>query len=107
RVEILRGPQGSTIYGSDASGGVLQIFTKKGQAGLAAPRLNVTMSAGEIQSAWVGKTTVQQDHALELVGCGPDMSYRLGASYFGQGAWLPDLQTHNNSLTGGLRTRQG
>ncbi len=33
RVEIVRGPR-SSLYGADAIGGVIQIFTRKGQAGL-------------------------------------------------------------------------
>jgi TonB-dependent starch-binding outer membrane protein SusC len=30
RVEVIKGPAASTLYGSDAAGGVIQIFTKKG-----------------------------------------------------------------------------
>lgn len=33
RVEILKGAAAATLYGSEASNGVIQIFTKKGQAG--------------------------------------------------------------------------
>ena len=36
RVEVVKGPAASTLYGTEASGGVVQIFTKRGQRG--APR---------------------------------------------------------------------
>jgi TonB-dependent SusC/RagA subfamily outer membrane receptor len=35
RVEIIKGAAATTLYGTDASAGVVQIFTKKGQAGKA------------------------------------------------------------------------
>ncbi|MGH8245787.1 MAG: TonB-dependent receptor domain-containing protein, partial [Gammaproteobacteria bacterium] len=38
RIEILKGAAAATLYGTEASNGVIQIFTKKGQSG--APRWN-------------------------------------------------------------------
>jgi len=32
RVEVLKGPAAATLYGSEASGGVIQIFTKRGRS---------------------------------------------------------------------------
>jgi TonB-dependent SusC/RagA subfamily outer membrane receptor len=36
RVEVIKGAAASTLYGTEASGGVIQIFTKRGAAGAAA-----------------------------------------------------------------------
>lgn len=36
RIEIVKGPAATTLYGTEASGGVIQIFTKKGYSGPAA-----------------------------------------------------------------------
>ncbi len=42
RIEVVRGPA-SSVYGSDALGGVIQIFTRKGEAGL---RLDAGLGGG-------------------------------------------------------------
>lgn len=46
RIEVVRGPQ-STLYGSDALGGVIHVFTKKG---MGKPRLNVSFEGGSYQT---------------------------------------------------------
>jgi TonB-dependent starch-binding outer membrane protein SusC len=44
RIEILKGAAAATLYGTQASNGVIQIFTKRGQAG--APRWNLRIEQG-------------------------------------------------------------
>jgi TonB-linked SusC/RagA family outer membrane protein len=46
RVEILKGAAAATLYGTEASNGVIQIFTKKGQSG--APRWNFSLEQAAI-----------------------------------------------------------
>jgi TonB-linked SusC/RagA family outer membrane protein len=47
RVEILKGAAAATLYGTEASNGVIQIFTKKGTSG--APRWNVQVDQAAIK----------------------------------------------------------
>jgi TonB-linked SusC/RagA family outer membrane protein len=44
RVEIVKGAAATTLYGTEASGGVIQIFTKRGQSG--APRWSAEVVGG-------------------------------------------------------------
>src|SRR5690606_39054936 len=43
-IEVIKGPAAATLYGTEASAGVIQILTKKGQAG--APQFSLTVTQG-------------------------------------------------------------
>jgi TonB-dependent starch-binding outer membrane protein SusC len=47
RVEIVKGPAATTLYGTEASGGVIQIFTKRGREG---PAVWTLEAAGGVNS---------------------------------------------------------
>jgi len=49
RIEILRGPA-SFLYGSETIGGVVQVFTRRGQKN-SPPRINMELSAGSWQTS--------------------------------------------------------
>jgi len=42
RIEVVKGPAATTLYGTEASGGVIQIFTKRGREGPAEWSMEVT-----------------------------------------------------------------
>lgn len=45
-IEVVKGPAAATLYGADASAGVIQIITKKGKAGAASFRQTVRLEQG-------------------------------------------------------------
>lgn len=106
RIEITRGPQASTIYGSGATSGVMQIFTKKGSTESAGPRLEAKVSLGAVQSHYA-KTTLSQDHSASLRGGSDAFSYNLGGSYSYRGEFVDEHFSRNPSLFGAARTIQG
>jgi vitamin B12 transporter len=67
RIEIIRGPL-STIYGSDAMGGIIHVITRRGEGG---PHLEANLEGGSYGS-WRG--------AAGLSGEGGDWQYSLAAS---------------------------
>ena len=52
RIEVLKGP-GSSLYGSDAAGGVVQIFTRQGGKGFN-PRAKVTVGSNSYSQSTAG-----------------------------------------------------
>jgi len=69
RIEIVKGPQ-STIYGSEAMAGVINIITKKGQD---KPRTDLSFEAGSYGT---------YNPALTVSGAIKAVDYRLSTSYF-------------------------
>lgn len=96
RLEVVRGGQ-SSLYGSDAIGSVVQVFTKRAAPG-DAPRVIGSFEAGSFD-------TMRGDATL-LGGARRRVDYTLGAAYRGtEGAFqdiLPDHDTfHETSVNGG------
>ena len=69
RIEVLRGPAAS-LYGSDAVGGVVQIFTRRGEAGVLAPYASMTLGSYGRRELSAG-----------LSGGDPALSYALGVGH--------------------------
>ncbi len=101
-VEVIRGPQASTVYGSEALNGVMQIFTKR--ATLDQPlRADLKVSAGPIQTKWVDQwAAARQDYAGSVSGGTPDYSFTLGGTHLNTGEWLTHYSNTANSIYGSV-----
>src|SRR5439155_7010200 len=90
RVEIVKGAAATTLYGTEASGGVIQIFTKKGTAGR--PQWNLDIGGGQNFMGHVGSSS--DPTGLFLNQCaGPNMHDAFNNIFFdptcpGSGSWL-------------------
>ncbi len=107
RVEIIRGPQAATIYGPEAIGGVMQVFTKKGDPALGRPEFEAQASAGLLESEFKDGGTLRQEYEAGLRGGGASFGYNLGASYGRTGEWLPEFRLRTPSVYGGARFTHG
>ncbi|HYW32721.1 MAG TPA: TonB-dependent receptor, partial [Gemmatimonas sp.] len=89
RIEIVKGPAATTLYGTEASGGVIQIFTKRGREGPAAWSLE---ASGGVNS--LGRYGPQSDPTgLFLKSCrGPGLVDALGVAF--EDATCPSSGSH-------------
>ena len=104
RIEILRGPA-SSLYGADAIGGVIQIFTKRGDG---EPRFNASTGFGTYNT---------NDTSIGVSGSNELVSYSLQAGHYAtdgvsaihnkrNSSYNPDRDGYrNNSLSGSLALR--
>ena len=78
KIEILRGPMASTLYGSGASGGVIQIFTKRGSR--KGTRIRFKSYATATSTPYLDKTPVGQNYSLNLSSGAPGKDFTIGVS---------------------------
>lgn len=99
RIEILTGPQASTIYGANAINGVMQIFTKRGYT--AKPNFTVAVTSGVVQNS--SSSHLAPEHITEagISGTEGRWSYNVGGSWNYMGSWTPSKQTQRLSMNGG------
>ncbi|MET0936970.1 MAG: TonB-dependent receptor [Luteibacter sp.] len=115
-IEIVRGPR-SSLYGSDAIGGVIQIFTRHGEAGEApTPSVSVTGGSRGYTAGQVGLSGGTQ-HAWYNASLGGQYTSGINACRVGAGTAFagcftdePDhdaYRTYNGALSGGYRWDDG
>jgi outer membrane receptor protein involved in Fe transport len=105
RIEILTGPQASTIYGSNAINGVMQIFTKRGAT--SRPQLIVGLTSGFAQNNFSNAVAPSHLADARLSGLEGRWSYSVGSSWEYIGAWTPAKQTQRVDVNGGGRVDLG
>jgi outer membrane receptor protein involved in Fe transport len=110
RIEVIRGPQAASIYGSDAIDGVVQIFTKRGN-GDTRPHVDVETQLGDVQTPYAGfRHVLRQQYSAAVRGGTPDLGYNIGGSYTHTGDYLPNGEPstqENRSVYGGVRYSHG
>ncbi|MEO7162291.1 MAG: TonB-dependent receptor, partial [Bdellovibrionia bacterium] len=88
KIEVIRGSQ-SVLYGSDATGGVIQIFTKKG--------------AGALQSSFEGEYGTYKSYRLQgnVRGSIEKLKYFLGVGHFTTEGFPASDQALGNTINNG------
>jgi len=106
RIELTRGPQASTIYGSGALDGVLQIFTKKGSA--TRPIFDGRVAGGAIQTQWLSKDAAPSYLGNASISGGDgSFSYNVGAGRNYKGEWVSEYRNAETNVYGSVAGGRG
>jgi TonB-linked SusC/RagA family outer membrane protein len=76
RVEIVKGPAAATLYGADASAGVIQVITKRGRAGAGRFSQSLAVEYHEIDPNWTPPSNFAKCRAVDVAPDSPSLLCR-------------------------------
>ena len=97
RIEVIRGPQGAALYGSDAISGVINIVTRTDGVSDGSPRLTVSATGGAIASDYAARPALTQRYGLTVRAGSGTRAATLGIAADGSGAYTPGASGRNIS----------
>ena len=103
RIEVIRGPQGSALYGTDAISGVINIVTRHEGTGILGDHASIRTTAGLVQSDFARRNTLAQSHSLSLVTGTDTRSADLHLSASTVGDFIPGGYSRDFMATGSTR----
>ncbi len=103
RIEVIRGPQGAALYGSDAISGVINVLTRHDGGTSAAPLLQIRSMAGATSSAYASGLVPTHEQRLTLRTGTNVKSAGLAATYGQTGALFPSSESRQLAATADAR----
>lgn len=102
RIEVIRGPQGAALYGTDAISGVINIVTRHdGSNG--GPGTVVRSAVGAASSIYASRSAITQDHAVTVRRGSGTQSGSISFTSGGVGAYLPSAFARHTAGGAGFR----
>ncbi|HEX5726331.1 MAG TPA: TonB-dependent receptor, partial [Longimicrobiaceae bacterium] len=102
RIEVIRGPQGAALYGTDAISGVINIVTRhEGSDGV--PRVRVRGGLGMAESDFSPGGALAQDHVVDVRAGSRLRSAGLTLGFGGVGEYVPDGSSRHVLASGSAR----
>ena len=103
RIEVIRGPQGSALYGSDAISGVINVLTRHDGGTTSAPLLQLRSMAGATSSAYAPGLVPTHEQRLTLRTGTNVKSAGMAVTYGQTGALFPSSESTQLAATGDAR----